>query len=477
MFRRVQQAGHSAVLLGVFAVFAVVVGCAQTRPYDELWVQPRAYQAELKAARPPAAALAGDEAASASASTTATNRDNPTGELTLHEAVAVALRQNPELRAAGWAVGAAEADALQMGRPPNPRLGLMSENLGGDAPDPYFQRQTLRLSQVIELGGKRAKRLALGRATQRLRAWDYEAQRIEVAARAASRYVAVVVAQERVALAEQQLKLAESGYRIAEDRVKAGAGAKQARDQASTRVALSRITVERERRQLDAARADLAAVWGADAARFERAAGGLAVGAEAPEPDLLKQRLADSPAVQRWADEIARRQRDVELQRAKAVPDPTIGGGFRYFNDADDAAGLVELSVPLQAFDDNRHAVLAARLRVGQARAQQDQARAQAAQTLARALARYQSAAYALAALDGEALPASESSYDAAAEAYQAGAVDYLNVLDAERTLLEVRNARLDALLEYHQAVIDIEQVTAHPLETPAGSAPADSGR
>lgn len=364
-----------------------------------------------------------------------------------------------------------------MGRPPNPRLGLAAENYGGGAPDPYFERQTLRLSQVIELGGKRAKRLALGQATQRLRAWDYEAQRIEVAARAASRYVAVVVAQERVALSQQQLKLAESGYRIAADRERAGAASRQALDQASTRVALSRIEVERARRRLDAARADLAAAWGADDARFQQAAGGLALRADAPELDALKQRLADSPAVRRWTDEIARRQRDVELQRANAVPDPTVGGGLRYFNDADDAAGLVELSVPLQVFDDNRHAVLAARLRVAQARAQQDQARAQAGRELANAYSRYRSAAYALQALDGEALPASESSYDAAAQAYQAGAVDYLNVLDAERTLLEVRNARLDALLEYHQAVIDIERVTAHPLEAAEGSAPGVSGR
>ncbi len=434
-------------------------GCARQRPFDDLWVAARPYQAELDAARPLTDAL--DTRTRVRAVSEDPPLPNPTGEVTLHEAIALALRHSPGLRASGWAVLAVEADALQLGRPPNPRAGFSAENIAGPSAGTTFDRQTLRLSQVIELGGKRAKRQALGEATQRLAAWDYEERRIEVAATTAGRFVTVVVAQERIALAEQQLRLAESGLAIAMDRAGAGTAPGRERDQASARVALSRIALERARREHEAAMADLAGSWGAGRARFEGVTGDLGQRIDPPTLDELEGRLAKSPHVARWADEIAQRQRDLELQQAKAIADPTVGAGVRYFPDADDVAGVVELSIPLQVFDDNRHGVFAARLRVAQARAQQQEARASAGRELARAYARYEAAAYALDAIDQEALPASESAYRAALGSYEAGLTDYLTALDAERTLLQTRSQRLDAASEYHLAVIEIEHLTA----------------
>lgn len=436
------------------------VGCARTRPFDELWVRARPYQAELAAARPPESVFdRGVDTASEPAS-----HADPVGELTLRDAVALALRRNPGLRAAGWSVTAAEADAVQMGRPPNPRLSIGVENIGATANDKTFESQTLLLSQVIELGGKRLKRLRLGEATQRLRAWDYEQQRLAVAAEAASGYVAVLVSQERVELARQQLELAEAGYRIADDRARAGTAPGQQRDQAAARVALSRIALERARQRLVSDRADLVASWGGASALFDRAVGGLDRRVDLPEMQTLEAALAQSPALARWSDEISQRQRAWVLQKANARADPTVGAGVKYLANADDVAGVVELSFPLTVLNDNEHGILAARLRIAEAYALQDQARAHAGQALARALARYRSAEFALQAFDEQALPASESAYRAALDAYQAGLTDYLTVLEAERTLLDTRNGRLDAVLAYHQAAIEIERITAEPL-------------
>lgn len=433
-------------------------GCVQHRPYTDLWVEPRPYRAALPAVHPPE--NAGDHGP------VSDRVDNPTGEVTLRDAIALALRHNPALASAGWATAAAEYDARQQGRSPNPRASLSAENLGGPDSGDTFERYTLRISQVIELSGKRSSRESLGYATQRLRAWDYEERRLETAASAAARYVTVVVSQQRVDLAQEQLELAETGLAVADDRVTNGSAPGLERDRAAALVALRRIAVEQARQHLASDRADLAAIWGADQAAFDHAVGDLDSRVSLPALDELRDRLGHSPALARWDDEIAQRHAAVTLARANATPDPTVGAGVRYFPDADDAAAVFELGLPLNIFDDRRDAILAARLRVSQAVAQRDQAYAEAGRLLARAYANVQAADYAAQTLDHEAIPASQRAYDAAAEAYAAGLTDYLTVLDAERALLDIRDRKLEATRAYHLAIIEIEKLTAHPLES-----------
>lgn len=457
-----RKAGVGACVLAPAAL--LLTACTTERPYADLWVQPRPYHADADAVHPPADALAYEPGPKSSENPPG---DNPTGELTLRDAVALALRHSPALTSAGYATAAAEADARQMGRAPNPRVGFASENFAGPERGDTLERHTLRISQVIELADKRQRRLDLGYATQRLRAWDYEQQRVEVAATAAQRYVAVVTTQQRVALAQEQLDLAQAGFDVADDRAANGTAPGLERDQAAARVALRRIALEQARQQLAADRADLAATWGAPAAGFDTAVGDLDTLVQVPTLEALQQRLDQSPAVARWEDETEQRRAALDLARANATADPTAGVGLRYFPEADETAGVFEVSWPLTVFDDNRDAVLAARLRVTQARSQRDLAAAEAGRALARAYARQQSASYALTALNEDALPASQRAYDAALDAYRAGLADYLTVLDAERTLLEIRTRRLDAAQAHHGAVIEIERITSTALDAP----------
>jgi len=444
--------------LGV-CLMGSLLGCAQPRPFDDLWVEARPYHAQLDASRP------AENVFASKAAPDTPQRANPTGEITLHDAVALSLRQNPGLESAGWGVAAAEADAIQLGRPKNPSVSIGAENFAGPDGFPVLERQTLRISQVIELADKRGKRRALGEATQRLRAWDYEQQRIEIAATTATRYVAVLVSQQRIELARKQLKLAQSAFNIAEDRARNGTAPGYEREQATARLSLSKIALEQARHSLNADRADLAASWGADRPTFEAVKGDLSDRVDLPALDDLRQNLGQSPHVARWEDEILHRQKALDLQRANAVTDPRIGAGVRYFPDVDDTAGVAELSWPLPILDDNEHGILAARLRIAQAKAQRDQAHAEASRSLARAHSRAQAATMTMATLQGEALPASRAAHRAALDAYEAGSSDFLTVLETERTLLDLESKHLDATLDYHTSIIRLEHIAASDLD------------
>ena len=91
---------------------------------------------------------------------------NVMDSVTLRDALALALLHNPELATFAWETRAREARVLQANRLPNPVVGIDFEDIGGPrlrsgaaGSDQTIQPQTtVRLGQLIELGGKRAAR-------------------------------------------------------------------------------------------------------------------------------------------------------------------------------------------------------------------------------------------------------------------------------------------------------------------------------
>ncbi|MFN8059542.1 MAG: TolC family protein [Vicinamibacterales bacterium] len=153
---------------------------------------------------------------------------NPTGPVTLRDAVALALLQNPALAAFAWETRAREAHILQAGRPPNPAVSVLFEDFGarqfagGGLNEPIQSQATIQLSQLIELGGKRAARQQLATLSRDLAAWDYEAARIEVLTEVSRAFTDVLAAQEAVAQIERTTQLVEQVQQSVALRVTAG---------------------------------------------------------------------------------------------------------------------------------------------------------------------------------------------------------------------------------------------------------------
>ena len=153
---------------------------------------------------------------------------NPTGPVTLRDAVALALLQNPALAAFAWETRAREARILQAGRPPNPTVNVLFEDFGaqqfagGGLNEPIQPQGTIQLSQLIELGGKRAARQQLATLNRDLATWDYEATRIDVLTEVSRAFTDVLAAQEAVAQIERTTQLVEQVQQSVALRVTAG---------------------------------------------------------------------------------------------------------------------------------------------------------------------------------------------------------------------------------------------------------------
>ncbi|HWP67324.1 MAG TPA: TolC family protein [Candidatus Limnocylindria bacterium] len=397
--------------------------------------------------------------------------DAPAGVLTLEAAVARALAASPAVQAAVRGVRVHEALAAQAGALPNPELHSEVENVGGSGNREGFEQteSTVSVLQRFELGGDRAARMRVAEGERQRTVWDLEAARLAVVADTTKAFVGVLAAQERVRLAREMERLADETATAFTKSVAAGAASPV--NAAWARVAVARAAVAREQaeRVLAAKRTLLAATWGGTHASFARVAGELDRLPPVPvEADLLEA-LERAPAIARWSTEERAREGDVALERARRIPDVTIGAGGRHFSDNGDNALVFEVSLPLPVFDRNTQAVAAARERLAQARDEAAAARAAARAALVETRLELAEAHATATALTTRVLPEARRAARDALAAYRQGALRPMDVLEARRTLVELEEERLDALERVHVAAAELARFTAAPLSLPPG--------
>jgi len=401
--------------------------------------------------------------------TPAVPAENPAGPITLRDAAALALAQSPDLAAFDWGRRAAEARQLQAARRPNPVASVTLEDLAGTnraaAPEGAVQPQaTIQLSQLVELGGKRAARQQLAQREQDLAGWDYEAARLDVLSRVTSAYYAVLAGQGAVTHATGGFSLAQEVHRTVAERVAAGVVSPIEETRAEVLVASAQIELDRARRTLDARRRQLATHWGQTSAQFERAAGDLSVMPPMPALPALDEALTSSPDLVRWTSEIERRQAALNLARSLRVPDLTVSAGYRRFTSLGSQAAVIGVAVPLPWFDRNKDGIRAADADVARARAEADASRLQLQSRLADAHLALVSAGDDVESLRTRIVPGAQSVFDAVREGYQLGRFGLMEVLDAQRTLTAANRDYLEALAAVHQAAIGVERLVGRPL-------------
>ncbi len=397
---------------------------------------------------------------------TETLAEEPTAALTLRGALGLALLKNPELKVYCLEIRARQAQALQASLWPNPEVEVEAENFGGRGATRGMQaaESTLLLSQLIELGGKRKKRTEVARYEGQLAAWDYEAQKLAVFTRVLQAYVDVLAAQEKVALQEELLEVGEKFLKTIRQRVKAGRTSPAEAYRAEVELEFTRVELEKARQELRAARKRLASLWAAREARFEKVAGNLEQLKPVPPLARLEALLEQNPELARWATERLLQQTVVALEKANRIPDPSIGLGYRRLNDEADQAFVVGLSLPLPVFDRNQGSIQEALVRQKQVEWNEKAVRTALSVELAEVYSNLTAARNEVEALRERILPGAQEAYNVIREGYQMGKFGFLDVLDAQRTLFEVRSRYIEALAEYHKQVAELERLVGQDI-------------
>ena len=407
---------------------------------------------------------------------------DPEGELELRDAMALALARSPELRAFGWDVRYAEAQALQTELWPNPELEAGFENFGGSGVFAGSQslETTVSLAQTFPLGGDIERRKELGRYEARLAGWDYEAARLEILTEVTQRYIVVLAAQRRLTTARDACNLVKQVRETTRKRIEAGDASQIELARASVPVATASVDLRRAKRALSTAKYQLVMTWGQSDVTFKSAVGNLDDVSEPPSSQSLVSLINQNPEVARWATELSARRAEVRLAQAEAAPDLTGHIGYRYDRGEDANALVAGVSLPLPIFDRRQGDVLAARLGTTSAEHRRRAATLRLEAMLSQVYGRLADSFDEATALRTEALPPATEAFNATRDAFEKGDLGFLDVIDAERTLVELRARHVEALVAYHEAVAEIEGLIGQPLSsingTPTTNKPSSVG-
>jgi cobalt-zinc-cadmium efflux system outer membrane protein len=389
----------------------------------------------------------------------------PTGILTLQDTLALAVSRSPELGVFPYELRAADALALQVGLRPNPELEVEIEEFAGSGDRSGFDgaETSVRIGQPIELGGKRAKRVRVAQLDRELTQWDYESARLDVIRDATQAFIAVVAAQDRLALAQKVVELSQQAHSAVAQRIEAGRDPPVDELRASVVLSTSRIELQKAERALRTARWNLAAVWGGRGAAFERAADDLDGIAPPALPRDIAAAIAANPDVARWQTQQQRQRAALQLEKANAVPDVTLGGGVQRFEETDDSALVFGLSVPLPLFDRNQGGIRQAVAELGKIRKQHEAVQVRTLAALSEAVGALAAADEEVTILRNDVLPKAEQALATADEGYRQGKFDYLYVLDTQRTLFETQAGYIDAVEAYRRAQADVQRLVGEP--------------
>ncbi|MDP2139008.1 MAG: TolC family protein [Candidatus Didemnitutus sp.] len=411
----------------------------------------------------PLRALAVLLACAGSAAHAATASGDP---LTLSEALAIALLKNPSLQAYAFESRVAEARVLQAGIRPNPELAVGVENFLGTGALSGVKglETTLQLSQIIDLGGSLTRRVETAESERALVGADYETKRIEVLAEVARRFTEAAADAERLAAARRAREIGEQTVATVRVRVEAAVVSPMELNKARTALALLQIEEEHAEHELAACRQSLAAALGYAEPMFGSISADLLKLPSVSEFAALAARLEKSPVLSRFAVEARWREAQVRLAQSLRRSGLRVSGGLRRVENTDDFGFVAGVSIPLPMRDQQQGAIREARERRAQLDVSAEALRLEMRATLFAVYQEMMHARTALMQLQREVIPSAEETLVLADQGYRAGRFSLLELLDAQKSLIELRAQVVANATAFHLHVIEIERLLGAPI-------------
>ncbi|MBJ2288019.1 TolC family protein [Pseudomonas haemolytica] len=374
--------------------------------------------------------------------------------LTLDAALQAAFANNPDLAAAQWEIDIAQGGRQQAGLIPNPVASWDAEDTRRNS-----RTTSIKLSQTLELGGKRGARIEVATRAQDAAALTLEQRRNVLRAEVIDSYYGALRAQERLDLAQRSMALAERGLVVANGRVTAGKSSPVEATRAQVQVSEIRLELNRAHiGQADAYRR-LAASTGSAATDFQAVATQNTSVPALPAAAQLLARLEQTAELRLAELNIVQNEASVGLEKAQRIPDLDVSIGSQYDASVRERVNLVGVSMPIPLFNRNQGNILAASRRTDQARDLRNAAELRLRTETRQALDLWQTANTEVRAFNQQILPAAQSAVDSATRGFEMGKFNFLDVLDAQRTLIAARTQYLTATAQATDAWVRIERI------------------
>lgn len=366
----------------------------------------------------------------------------PTTDITLADLLRRAEQTNPELRSSRYAVGVSAGQAWQAGLYPNPTVGVKSGEIGfeGDS-----SNTILGVTQPIVIGNRLRAAVAAADAEEAAKLADVERVRRKVFGRVAELHARVLELDAQLKLVDELISVASQTLGIAETRFEARAVAEP--DVIRPRVEVHQLRADRQRiaQELIAAEKQL----------------GLLLRTEPINADRLNEHIPLMPAPLDEAQLVA----DVELAhpalivadleidaaaamldriRAERVPDLKVSSGIGYSDEGDQGIAEIGVSAEIPVWDRRQGDIMSARFELMKRRQDKAITQTRLLSELAAEIGAYKAARDQLEVIRDQVVPDAQRAFEQIDESYRAGRASFIDLLDAQRTLMQSRRTLIE---------------------------------
>jgi cobalt-zinc-cadmium efflux system outer membrane protein len=388
-------------------------------------------------------------------------------QITLEQAIQLALRHNHTLQAARTTIQQNQAAEITANLRPNPTFFTDWEYLPifsrpqGQTLAQYIQSSTegdIGLSYLFERGNKRAHRLEAARSTTAVTRSQVADNERGIAFQVGSLFVNVQLAESTLELAQQNLKSFQNTVDIGAVRFKDGSMSEN--DYLKIKLQMLQFQTDVQQAMLARAQAlsDLRQQLGYESVP----AGYDVVGEFEYRPlvvtleELQAKALQNRPDLRAAALGVTAANSQYSLAKANGKQDPTISANYSHVNGLN--AATWSFSIPLAIFDRNQGNIAQTRVAIRQAEEQRKAANGQVLTDVKDAYEGLQESARIGQLFRSSYLEVAQSSRDISEYAYRRGALALLDFLDAERSYRATQLAYRQVVAAYLTAIEQLRQ-------------------
>ncbi|MEE1922090.1 TolC family protein [Pseudomonas sp. 148P] len=374
--------------------------------------------------------------------------------ISLPQALSTAMESNPDLAAARQEIGIADGARRQAGLIPNPTISYEVEDTRRNT-----STTTVSLSQTLELGGKRGARVDVATYGQTVAQLELDRRVNGLRAEVVQAFYAALRAQTGLDLAKQSLELTERGLRIVDGRVRAGKSSPVEATRAQVQLAEAKLQARRAETEKTTAYQQLAQITGSSVTVFDRLESPTLSPGLPPRADDLLAKLDQTAEMRQAVVQIDKSDASLGSERAQRIPDLTVSVGSQYDRSVRERVNTVGLSMPLPLFDRNQGNILSASRRADQARDQRNAVELRLRTETQTALNQWSTSMQEVESYDKTILPSAQQAVDTATRGFEMGKFGFIEVLDAQRTLIVARGQYLESLAAATNARAQVERV------------------
>ena len=395
--------------------------------------------------------------------------------LSLSETIAEALKNNPEIHAARSRVEMLRFKAAQSSYLEDPEINFEAWGVPLNRPVRIRSANPLifGIRQKVPFFGKLGLKGEMATQEVTMTAEELRAKEQEIVAKVKSAYAEYFLASKSIEIYKELLELVRYTSTTAQGLYQVG----KAPQQDVIKALLERTELLNK---LTWAEKDLLTSQAKLNTLLSRHSGSLLGQPREPAlapvslqfSDLEKLAIEQRPVLRALESSISRSERGVELaERNRKYPDFMVG--FQYWFAPDQSPPrhsynpMLTLTIPFSPWTKGKHDY-----EIEEALAERQAAKANLAamknvalfevrETLAKANAAMKSVSI---YRDGL-LPQAEQSFQAAVAAYQTGGVNFMTLMDAQRTIRDVRMGYYKSLVDYEQSRADLERAVGKELK------------